>query len=158
VGEEDKINAIIDRLIRLTIYKVLPEVKPDVEALLRHSLSGALKESDVYQAFKKIPGFTNLPQDVTEQLTDYLAEATYNVLVNSYTDEKGKVMFDRLSDNFTQHLRQQLQNQTTQTEIQSLLSDLLEEWKLNYIKGSSQRDPEATLAEANKIREKITSN
>ena len=158
VGEEDKINAIIDRLIRLTIYKVLPEVKPDIEALLRHSLGGALRESDVYQTIKGIPGLTDLPKDVIEQLADYLAQATYDVLVSSYTDREGKVIFDHLTDNFTQHLRQQLQNQTTQTEIQSLLSDLLEEWKLNYIKGSSQSDPEETLAEANKIREKITSN
>ena len=158
VGEADKVNEIIDRLISLTIYKVLPEVQPDVEALLRHSLRGALKKSDVYQTVTGIPGLTDLPQDVVEQLTDYLAQATYDVLVNSYTDQEGKIIFDRLTDNFTQHLRQQLKNQTTQTEIQSLLSDLLEEWKLNYIQDSSQRDPEATLAEANKIQERITSN
>ena len=157
VGDEDKVNAIVDRLISLSIYKVLPEVKPDVEALLRHSLKGALRESDIYQTLKGIPGFTDLPKDVTEQLADYSAQATYDVLINSYTDEEGKVIFDRMTDNFTKHLRQQLQNQDTQTEIQSLLSDLLEEWKLNYIKGSSQHDPEETLAEADKIQEKFTS-
>ncbi|HHP7231047.1 MAG TPA: hypothetical protein ACFCUY_09325 [Xenococcaceae cyanobacterium] len=156
IGEADKINGIIDRLICLTIYQVLPEVQPDVEALLRHSLKVALQESNVYQTFKKIPGFADLPQDATEQLADYLAQATYDVLIGSYTDREGKIIFDRLTNNFTQHLRQQLKNQATQTEIQVLLADLLEEWKLNYIKGSSQRDPEATLAEANLIQEKIT--
>ena len=156
VGEEDKINLIIDRLIGLTIYKVLPEVQPDVEALFRHSLRGALRESDIYQAFKSIPGLSSLPKEATEQLADYLAQATYDVLINSYTDTEGKIIFDRLSDNFASTLRQKLKDKATQTEIQALLADLLEEWKLNYIKGSYQRNPEETLAEAEKIKEQVS--
>ncbi len=153
VGEPDKINAIIDQLIGLTIYKVLPEVQPDLENLLRHSLKGALKESDAYQAIRAIPGIANLPQEAISQLADYLAQATYDVLINSYSDTEGKVIFDRLSDNFSHTLRQQLQDEATQTEIKVLLSDLLEEWKLNYVKTSHQRNPEETLAEATKIQE-----
>ncbi|MDJ0692597.1 MAG: hypothetical protein QNJ41_29465 [Xenococcaceae cyanobacterium MO_188.B32] len=158
VGEEDKINLIIDRLIGLTIYKVLPEVQPDVEALFRHSLRGALRESDIYQTFKSIPGLSSLPKEATEQLADYLAQATYDVLINSYTDTEGKIIFARLSDNFASTLRQQLKDKATQTEIQTLLADLLEEWKLNYIKGSHQSNPEETLAEAEKIRERVNQN
>lgn len=151
VGEADKIDKIVDRLIGLTIYQVLPEVRPDLENLLRHSLKGALKETDVYQTIKAIPGITNLPQEAIEQLADYLAQAAYDVLINSYTDDKGKIIFNRLSDNFSTNLKQQLRDQATQSEIQVLLSDLLEEWKLNYVKSTRQRNPEDTLAEAEKI-------
>lgn len=150
-GETDKINIIVDRLIALTVYKVLPEVQPDLENLLRYSLSGALKGSDVYQSLKAIPGITNLPKEAIEQLADYLAQAAYSVLINSYTDAQGKIIFDRLADNFADTLKNQLQNKTTQLEIQTLLSDLLEEWKLNYVKASKERNPEATIAEAEKI-------
>ena len=152
VGEADKIDKIVDRLIGLTIYKVLPEVQPDLEDLLRHSLKGALKETDVYQTLRAIPGITNLPQDAIDRLADYLAQAAYNVLINSYTDAKGKVIFDRLSNNFSSNLKQQLQDKATQNEIQILLSDLLEEWKLNYAKSSQKYNPEATLSEAEKIK------
>ena len=151
VGEADKIDKIVDRLIGLTIYQVLPEVQPDLEDLLRHSLKGALKETDVYQTLKAIPGITNLPQEAIEQLADYLAQAAYDVLINSYTDDKGKIIFNRLSDNFSTNLKQQLKDKATQSEIQVLLSDLLEEWKLNYVKSTRQRNPEDTLAEAEKI-------
>ena len=150
-AEVDKINIIVDRLIALTVYKVLPEVQPDLEDLLRYSLSGALKGSDVYQSLKAIPGITNLPKEAIEQLADYLARAAYDVLINSYTDAQGKIIFDRLTDNFADTLKNQLQNKTTQLEIQTLLSDLLEEWKLNYVKASKERNPEATIAEAEKI-------
>ena len=155
VGEADKIDKISDRLISLTIYRVLPQVQPDLENLLRYSLKGALKKSDLYQTVRGIPGLTNIPQETIEQLADYLAQTTYDVLANSYTDIEGKIIFNRLSKNFSTTLKQQIQDETTQTEIQTLLTDLLEEWKLNYIKNSQQQNPEQTLTEAEKIKADI---
>ena len=155
VGEADKIDKMIDRLISLTVYQVLPEVQPDLEDLLHYSLKAALQESDLYQTVKGIPGFANIPQETIEQLADYLAQTTYEVSINSYTDEQGKIIFNRLSKNFSKTLKQRIQNQTTQTEIQVLLTDLLEEWKLNYVKNSQQRNPEQTLAEAEKIQAEV---
>jgi len=155
VGETDKIDKIIDRLISLTIYQVLPQVQPDLENLLRYSLKAALKESDLYQAAKGIPGFANIPKETIEQLSDYLAQTTYDVLISSYTDAEGKVIFNRLSKNFTSSIKQQVQKKATQSEIQVLLSDVLEEWKLNYVRNSQQRDPEETLAEAEQIKTEI---
>ncbi len=157
VGEADKIDKIADRLIGLTIYQVLPQVQPDIENLLRYSLKAALQESDLYQAARGIPGFANIPQETIEQLADYLAQTTYDVLINSYTDAEGKIIFNRLSKNFSNSLKQEIQNKANQSEIQVLLSDLLEEWKLNYVKNSQQRDPEQTLAEAEQIKTEITS-
>jgi len=151
VGESDKLNIVVDRLISLTVYRVLPEVQPELEDLLRYSLKGALKESDVYQVLRAIPGITDLPQGAIEQLADYLAQAAYNVLIDSYTDAQGKILFDNLRDNFASTLKDRLQDKNTQGEIEILLSDLIEEWKLNYVKASQQRDPEATIAEAQKI-------
>ncbi|MBE9043025.1 hypothetical protein IQ255_01150 [Pleurocapsales cyanobacterium LEGE 10410] len=156
VGETDKIDKIIDRLISLTIYHVLPQVQPDLENLLRYSLKGALQESDIYQTVEKIPGFTDIPQETIEQLSDYLARATYDVLLDSYTDAQGKIIFNRFSQNFSDTLKQQIQTKATYNEIANLLSDLLEEWKLNYVKNSRQRNPEQTLAEAEQIKTDLT--
>lgn len=152
VGDTDKIDKILDRLIGLTIYRVLPQVQPDLEDLLRYSLKDALQESDVYQTIKDIPGFDHLPQEAIAQLSDYLAQATYDVLSNSYSNTEGKIIFNRLSTNFSRTLKQQIQDRATQSEIQVLLSDLLEEWKLNYVKNARQRNPEQTLAEAEQIK------
>lgn len=151
VGEADKVDKIIDRLISLTIFRVLPQVQPDLEELLRYSLKEALKTSELYQTVRGIPGFDNLPTEAIEQLADYLAQTTYDVLSNSYTDAEGKVIFNRLSKNFSRTLKQQVQNKATQSEIQILLSDLLEEWKLNYINNAKQRNPEQTLCETERI-------
>lgn len=149
-----KIDRIIDRLINLTMYKVLPQVQPDIEDLLRYSLQGALKESDIYQTVQIIPGIATLPTEAIEQLADYLARAAYDVLIDSYTDTEGKIVFNRLSDNLARTLRMQLQDKATQGEIEVLIADLLEEWKLKYLQASQQRNPETTLAEAEQMTEK----
>ncbi|MDY7013509.1 MAG: hypothetical protein SVX43_07855, partial [Cyanobacteriota bacterium] len=94
-----------------------------------------------------------LPAGAIEQLSDYLAQATYEVLATSYADLQGRELFDRLTQNFKQALKRELQDEATQRELQVLLSQLLEELKLNYIQRSPQPDPEATLAEAEALRQ-----
>ncbi len=154
VGEVDNFDAITERILQLVIYKVLPEVQPDVEVFLQHSLKGALKESDFYQVIQNIPGIDMIPVELSEQLADYIAEATYEILASSYADTQGRLLFENLTDNFRVALRKQLQDKQLQQELQPLISDLLEELKLNYIKGAKEKDPETTLDEAMKISER----
>ncbi|MEB3279767.1 MAG: hypothetical protein VKK42_12715 [Lyngbya sp.] len=153
VSEIDKIDAILDRILQLSIYRVLPKVQPDIEDLLRHSLKGTLTKSDFYQGLQQIPGLKGLPANVIDQLADYLANASYEVLSASYSDVEGREMFNKLSENFKSVLRQELQDEITQSELQIWLFDLLEEMKLNYVQRSRKEDPERTLAEAEQLRQ-----
>ncbi len=152
VSEIDKVDAIIDRILQLSIYQVLPQVQPELEDLLRHSLKGTFKDSEFYQRVQQIPGLNSLPADVTDQLADYLAEASYSILSASYSDLEGRELFNKLSRNFKLAFRQELQKEVTQSELQTWLFDLLEELKLNYIQRSRQNDPEQTLTEAEYLR------
>lgn len=153
VGDSNTLDRLVDRLLSLTIYQVIPQVQPNLEALLRQSLENTFKRSDVYQGLKGIPGMNVLPAGAIEQLSDYLAQSTYEVLVSSYSDPRNRVVFEELSEDFKRALRRSLQEQATQQELQALLSDLLEEMKLNYIQRAVQRDPEATLTEVNRLQD-----
>ena len=157
VSEGNKLDAIINHILDVSIYKVLPQVQPEVEALLHHSLRGAFKESNLYQSLQQVPALKAIPADVIENLADYLAQAAYEVLVNSYSDIKGRELFDSLADNFKQNLRRELQERENQAQLQSLLSDLLEELKINYVHGTTELDPEKTLTEAERIRQESKS-
>lgn len=143
----NEIEVITDRLLELTIYKVLPQIKPELEAVLHHSIEGAFKDSAVYKSLKAFPGLGNLPGDFTEQMASNLAQTTVTVLETSYADVEGRELFDRLSQEFNQAFRKALGDRQTQEEIQILLTDFLEELKLNYVVKSTHTDPEATLAE-----------
>lgn len=153
VGDPNTLDLLVDRLLSLTIYQVLPEIQPNLEALLRQSLENTFKRSDVYQGLRSIPGVGVLPKEAIDQLSDYLAQSTYEVLVSTYSDPRNRVVFEQLSADFKQALRRSLQEQATQQELQSLLSDLLEEIKLNYIQRAVQRNPEATLTEVNQLQQ-----
>lgn len=153
LGSVNKVDAISDRLLELTIERVLPQVKPELEALLRHSLQESFKDSDVYQGIATIPGIQALPSSVIQQLADYLAESTLEILMNSYADLEGRKLFNHLSTQFKQSLNRELQDPKTQSQLQSLLAELLEEMKINYIEKSREEDPEATLEEAETLRQ-----
>ncbi|MEO0410079.1 MAG: hypothetical protein AAF289_22265, partial [Cyanobacteria bacterium P01_A01_bin.135] len=158
VSDVDKLDALSDRLLDLAIYRVLPQVKPDVKALLRHSIQGAVEESEFYQTLQQVPGLDNVPDTAIANLSNYLAQQTYDVLIDSYSDQEGQVLFDQLARNFRAAFLSELQNAKTQQELQTLLSGLLEEVKLNYVQGAANNDPESTLAEADQLKEAVPSS
>ncbi|MGF1497561.1 MAG: hypothetical protein ACFB8W_12155 [Elainellaceae cyanobacterium] len=151
IGHPDKVDAIVDRLLDLAVYKALPQIQPDLEALLRHSLRRAVAGSDFFQSLQRLPGISSIPEETTETFADYLAQASYEVLVSSYGDLEGRVLLDQLSGNFREALLQELRDRATQQEIERLLADILEEIKVNYVQQSVQHDPEATLEEADQL-------
>jgi hypothetical protein len=157
VSEADKIEMLTDRLLALTIYKVLPTVQPDVEALLHYSLRRAFLESDFYQNLQQVPGLKTIPNEWLENLSSQLAKSSVEVLVSSYEDAEGKELFDRLSSDFKEALTTELRDRETLGEIETLLGELLEEVKINYISKAEESDPLETMNEVEKLNNSSTS-
>jgi hypothetical protein len=151
VSATNKVDAISDRLLQLTIYNILPQVQPHLKALLRHSLEESFKQFEVYQNLQSIPAVQALPNEAIEQLSTYLSQTLADVLAASYSDIEGRKLLDHLTDEIRATLRQELQQEATQQELQQLLVDLLEELKLNYIQRSPDYDPESMLTEVNHL-------
>ena len=147
VNNIDEVEAISDRLLHLTVNRVLPKVQPGLEDLMHHSLENSFKQSDFYQGLKRIPALGLLPSEVIDQLANYLAGAAVDVVSSSYSDTKGRQILDKLTHDFKEALRQELQDKETLSELQSLLTDWLEELKLNYVVRSTKNEAEETLAE-----------
>lgn len=158
VNPVNEVEVISDRLLALTIYKVLPNIQPELEALLHYSIQGAFKDSSFYQRLQQIPGVGHLPAEVLEQIASNLADTTVSVLASSYADVKGRELFDSLTEQFSAAFRQALRDKETLEELEALLGDLLEEVKLNYVVKTTQSDPEATLQEVQKLDEEAENN
>ncbi|NES66864.1 MAG: hypothetical protein F6K24_17195 [Okeania sp. SIO2D1] len=153
INNVNEVEVISNRLLDLTVYQVLPKIQPQMESLLHHSLESAIKQSDFYETVRQIPTLGQLPDDVIKQLSNFVTDATYEVISASYSDLEGRELFDSLAKQFQDALRQELQDEATLHEIQSLLSDLLEEMKLNYIQNSQKRTPEQMIDEMAKIEQ-----
>lgn len=152
VGQPDKVDLILDRLLELVALRVLPEVQPNLQQLFLYNLKGSLGESEVYQGLQQIPGIQSLPENAIDGVASYMAQTVCEGLANSYRDLESRVLLDRFTDDFKQTLRTQLLEAENQQRIQQALVDILEEIKLNYIQAIPQPDPEVTLSEADKLQ------
>lgn len=150
INQINELEAIADRLLKLGVYRVLPQIQPDLEALLRHSIEAALTQTPFYQGLPKLPGLENLPRDIATQVAQRLSQTAYAGLTHSLEDAKGAAIASQLSQHLQQVLRTELQDKQTLAEIELLLADLLEELKLSFVQRAEAVDQ--TLAEVEALR------
>jgi hypothetical protein len=155
VNGADTSTVLVDRLMQLVIYRVLPQIQPGLEDLLRHSLTRSLQRSDLYRATQAVPGLDQWPDTAIQEMADYLAHTSYEVLAHSYADQEGRYLVDQLAADFRQALHQELQETSTKQDLRKLFSDVLEELKLNYVQRSEDYNPEAVLTEADQLQERM---
>ncbi|MBD0385502.1 MAG: hypothetical protein ICV54_02960 [Nostoc sp. C3-bin3] len=147
----NEVNAIATRLVNVSVYDVLPQLQPDIEALMQHSITSTLNQSPLYQQIQNIPGLNHLPHQLTEKLAHDLSDSTYNNLIKALSDPVAAELTSRLITNFRDVLEMELQKNYNIQELQTLLIDMLEEIKINYVKNIANSGVEKILDEANQI-------
>ncbi len=152
LNQRDEIQELTSHLMKLTVYKVLPKVKPDLEALLRHNFEAILNQSPAYQGLKAMPLIGDLPRQINERLVADVTEGAYSAIVAALEDKAGTELVNKLVKNFGQALISEMGDQRSLKEVQSLLSDLLEEVKVNYVRRWASEDIEGILEEERQIR------
>ena len=159
INNINEIEALASRLVQVTVYKVLPQLQPDLEALLRYNIEIFLKQSPLYQGFQQVPGLGNLPAQLASQLVAELSKLVtvgpqdaYEAFKIASEDPVGTKLSSQLVQHFGQALGTELQQQQTWQEIQLLLCDFLEEFKINYIQRLSEEDFEKILEQAKELQ------
>jgi hypothetical protein len=152
----NELKEISQQLARVAVFEVLPTIQPDLSNLLQCSVDRAVQQLPVYRLMNSLPGLQNLPEQVSQQVsrtisqlfTD-LSQTTYNTL--TIDDPRLQELIDRLADNIRMAFTQSLLEQSTQVELQSLLSALLEEVKVNYVRRLREEDFDHLLEEAKQL-------
>lgn len=155
INNTNEVQAIASRLLQLIVYQVIPKLQPDIEALLHYNITTILNKSPIYQQIQNVPGLNNLPKQLTEQLVTDISQTTYSTLTTLLEDPIVIEMSNRLMQNFGEALEVEVKKQHNLQAIQSLLSDLLEEVKINYVKGIAQGGVEKSREEATQLRQII---
>jgi hypothetical protein len=153
VNDVDEVSAIASLLTKTTVYQVFPKIQPDLEALLRHSVATVLQQSPPYQILKTLPGLENLQVQLTQRLATEVIQTAHNTLTGALEDKVGAELTNRLVKHFTEAMGAEVQQQEVIREIQLLLTDLLEEVKLNYVQRSAEVDVEAVMDETRKLQQ-----
>lgn len=152
LNQRDEIQELTTHLVQTTVYKVLPKVKPELEALLRHNIDTILSQSPAYQGLKAMPLVGDLPRQINERLVADVTSGVYDAIVLALEDKAGAELLSKLVKSFGQNLATELQQQRSLQELQTLATELLEEIKVNYVRRLSEEDVEGILEETRQIR------
>ncbi len=133
INQRDEVREIIDRMLKITVNQALPQVKPELEAVIRHIMEGVLEQSPIYKGFKSIPLMGAVPSQLNEQLISSVTSGAYDALSQALEDQVAAELINQFVKNFGRAVIEGIQDGDSLDELQSLLSDLLEEVKVNYI-------------------------
>ncbi len=143
LNDINEVETITRRLVSILVYKVLPEVRPQVEALLDHNLERSLHAAPLYSNMKGLPGFSTLSHQLSQQVTHSVYENVAGILRSAVRDEKGAELIQSLVDSVVRNLQAEVRKDETVQEFESLIVVLLEEIKINYVQSLAAEDVEA---------------
>jgi hypothetical protein len=154
LNNTDEVAALTTLIMQLTVYQVLPKIRPDIEALLQHHLEKILNQSPAYQGLQKVPGMEQLQHELTGRLVKEISQAVYDGINTAMEEDPvGEQLFRRLIQHLSEALGSEIQAKQTLQKIQSLLTDLLEEIKVNYVERLSEEDLEEVLEQTRAIHQ-----
>ena len=136
----NEVEAIATKLTTITMYQVLPVVKPELDALLKHSVVSALEQAPGYQGFRQLPGIGDLPDQIVQQVVSQTSQTLYQAMTGALEDEKGTELTQNLIAKIGEALRTEIQQDKTVDELEQWTVALLEEIKINYVKQLSVED------------------
>lgn len=152
VNDVNEVEELAKHLMQLLVYQVFPKVQPDLEALLQHSVTSVLSQSPVYQGLTMLPGMSKTSTQITDRLVSDLTQTAYDTLKTTLEDPKTTELVMQLARNFSITTISEARQQNNLDEIQLLLSDLLEEIKINYIQRLSEEDATLILDETRQLK------
>lgn len=156
INNVNEVEAIAGILVQAIVYKVLPKIQPEIIAILRHNIQQALNQSPIYRNLQFLPGVGQMQNQMSEQLATQIATNLYSAIVSAVEDPVSAKLSSDLMQRFTDALGSEVQKKQVIGELQSLLTDFLEEVKLNYVQRLSQEDVDQILEQTKKLRSQVS--
>jgi hypothetical protein len=154
INGHNELAEIFKIFLQITVQKVIPQIKPDAEALLKHNFAKALSQTPILQNLQKLPGMKNLENQISEQISFKLYQAFSETLVEMTKDDpKSNELLGQLMQTFNQAMATELQGQKRIDQLETLVTEFLEEFKINYVKPLSAEDLEIILEQTRLLRQ-----
>ena len=153
LNDTNETAEIVKLIAQLMVYQVLPQIRPEAEALLEYSIEKALKQTPAYQGIKFLPGSESTLDTLVTQLVSQTYQAFSDVLNAALEeDKKFNHLLESLATNLSQSFASEIKAQQSLNKIELLLVDLLEEIKVNYVERLSTEDVEEILEQTRALR------
>lgn len=153
LNDTNEVEAIANHIIELSVNQVFPKIQPDLEALLRHLLDKVLNHLPAYRALHSLPGIGHLPDQITERLVSDMTQLLHNSMKPGVEDPVLTELSTRLMQNIAKTFAAEAKQQNTLPEVERLLSDLIEEIKINYVQQLSEEDIDLILEQTRQLHQ-----
>jgi hypothetical protein len=128
----NEIEVLFQLVLEIVIYRVIPKVQPDLEAIFQHLFHKALLESPAYRNLQLLPGVGELPAQAIDRVVKEVSASLYTALLKVMSDPDSGKLGHRLAENMTNAIGSEMQRGQTVIKIESLVYDLIEEIKVTY--------------------------
>jgi hypothetical protein len=132
---------ISNQIVEITIAKVLPTIRPELEAYLHYQVTNSIQQSPIYKGLNKIPLIGHLPQQVADTVVKKIAITISESPKKSLEAGKNKPpdfiaiqLQKRLTQQFVDTLRIELKKEKIVDDVELVLVKWLEGLKSNQVK------------------------
>lgn len=141
-------------MANLVVYQVLPKIQVEAEAIINHTIDRVVSMSPAYQGLQVLPGMDDMKGALAKQLSHQLYQITADTLkAVIQEDPEFDRLLERLVEQFTNSMTSEIQAQESIERMESLVNDLLEEVKVNYVERLSEEDVEDILEQTRALRQ-----
>ncbi len=128
----NEVEVLFQLILEIVVYRVIPKVQPDLEAIFQHLFQKALLESPAYRNLQLLPGIGELPAQAIDRVVKEVSSSLYTALLKVISDPDSGKLGHRLAENITNAIGSEMQRGQTVIKIESLVYDLIEEIKVTY--------------------------
>jgi hypothetical protein len=152
INQKDELELILQRLLRVLVEHILPQIRPELALLIEHAIQQSLLQAPLYKDFRQLPGVSELSAELSKQVGHQATQTLLAITQETLTDEIGQQLTQKLVERLIVATRSELRQQGALETIEPLLADWLEEVKITVLQRLESQDQQQTLREAEHLR------
>lgn len=160
LNDIDELAELAALVVQVVIYRVVPQLRPEVESLVAYSVDQVLRQAPPYRRLLEMPSLEALPihwrqflaKEISDRLFLLLEQASKN---QGNPTREGALLVSQLVQKFGQTLSAELQEEQVGKVIQDLLVMWLEEIKINFVRQTHIEGIETVLDETRALQQSL---
>ncbi|WP_297048912.1 MULTISPECIES: hypothetical protein [unclassified Thermosynechococcus] len=160
LNDIDELAELAALVVQVVIYRVVPQLRPEVESLVAYSVDQVLRQAPPYRRLLEVPSLEALPihwrqflaKEISDRLFLLLEQASKN---QGNPTREGALLVSQLVQKFGQTLSAELQEEQVGKVIQDLLVMWLEEIKINFVRQTHIEGIETVLDETRALQQSL---
>ncbi|WP_255325212.1 hypothetical protein [Thermosynechococcus sp. NK55a] len=159
----DELGELAALVVQVILCRVVPQLRPEVEALVAYSVDQVLRQAPPYRRLLESPTLAALPLQWRQSLAKEISDRLFLLLEQASKNQdnpprEGALLVSQLAQKFGQTLSAELQEEQVGKVIQDLLVLWLEELKINFVRQTHLEGIETVLEETRTLQERLAQN